>query len=119
MLPSSQSSLEWESLFGDKFREASDFALLEVFTPDEADVIVWDGILNPKSQEVIEVLRPVLDRGIPLILTGERRAFYEESVIAEAVPSQSWKTHVLPPWGSLPEELLLSLSQVMKGTVNV
>ena len=118
-LPSSQLALEWESLFGDKYRDATEFTLVETYSPTDADAIVWDGILNPKSQEVIDHLRPVLDRGVPLILTGERRAFIEDSEIAELAPSPGWKTIPLPPWGSLPEDLLVALTQCLKGNPNV
>lgn len=113
-LSSSQSHLEWDSIFGDKYRDAVSFELIEVHSPQDADAIVWDGIVGPKSQELIESLRPFLDQGIPLILTGERRAFVEESVVAEALATTGWKTIVLPPWGSVPEELLLSLTQLME-----
>jgi len=111
-LSSSQSHLEWGSLFGDKYREALDFELQEVLLPQDADAIVWDGIVGPKSQGLIENLRPYLDLGIPLILIGERRGFVEESLVAESVVSPNWKIVHLPPWGSVPEDLLLTLEEI-------
>lgn len=112
-LSSSQAHLEWESLFGDKYRDAGSFELSLVDHPQDADVIVWDGILNPKSKDLVETLRPFLDRGIPLVLTGERRAFMDESVVAESLVTPGWKTITLPPWGSVPEDLILSLMEVL------
>lgn len=113
-LASSQSVLELDSLTGDKYREAVNFELSEVSRPEEAHVIVWDGILNPKSEGIVEALRPLLDRGLPLLLTGERRAFIDDSEVAESFISPSWKTLVLPPWGSVPETILLSLAKLME-----
>jgi hypothetical protein len=118
-LASSQSHLEWESLLGDKYREAAKFQMIEVDAPQNADVIIWDGVLNPKSRELIESLKPFLDKGVPLVLTGERRAFIEESVVAETLVAPAWKTIILPPWGSLPESLLLSLAEFVRKDAHV
>lgn len=114
-LSSSLSHLEWLSLLGDKFRDAAEFEAVETQSLDEANVIVWDGIAGPKSRGLVETLRPYLDRGIPLVITGEGRAFVDESLVAEVLGSQDWKSLVLPPWGSLPEDLALGLRDLLIG----
>lgn len=108
-----QLSTEWSSIMGDKYRTHLAFEPVLVNTPEEASVIVWDGVLTPKSTPVItDVISRVAEKAV-FLMTGEARTFFHEHPFVK-LDQRKLSAVFLPPSRVLPEELLEALDECRK-----
>lgn len=106
-------STEWLSLMGSKYIEHMDFVPVLVTSPDSAQVIVWDGILTPKSSRTMLSLLENLGSQKVLLLTGEAETSLQGSPFIKL--NRGDLPHVvLSPSRVLPEEILESLQECRK-----
>jgi Ni,Fe-hydrogenase III small subunit len=101
-------STEWASIMGDKYREHLSFEPVLVATPDEAQVIVWDGVVTPKSHQAINELLDRVSEKTVFLLTGEASTLFLDHPFLQ-MNSRKLLSVFLPPSKVLPEEILESL----------
>ncbi|MFL5785142.1 MAG: hypothetical protein ACJ76H_11055 [Bacteriovoracaceae bacterium] len=103
-------STEWAGLMGDKYREHMSFTPVLVATPEEAQVIVWDGVTTPKSQRLIQDLLNSVSDKVIFRLTGEAPTFFQDHPFVRLNRREISSVH-LPPSRVLPEEILEALEE--------
>lgn len=109
-------STEWVSLLGDKYRSHMDFEPVIVSEAGEADVVVWDGVLTPKSSMIITEFLEKLSEKTTLLITGEAKTLFLDHPFVKLHPKMLDAVY-LPPSRMLPEEILEALAECrMKGT---
>lgn len=110
---------EWLSLSGDKYASALSFPLEETTTAQEADVVLWDGVMTPRTQaHVYSVLHSLSDRQI-LLLLGEARTLLEHSPFVKLFESRSVRIAELCGWSILPEQILSVLDKCQHALAEV
>ncbi len=113
-----QLSTEWQSLMGDKYRTHLDFEPVLVCSPENAQVIIWDGVITPKSSTILLELFEKLSEKTVFLITGEAQTFLADHPFVRFSSLMARAVH-LPPSRVLPEELLDALSECRKRLVNV
>ncbi len=108
---------EWVSLMGSKYREHMDFSPVLVNSPDRAQVIVWDGVLTPKSSGAIAQIFETLGKEKVLLLTGEAETSLQHHPFVKL--SRDLPHVVLSPSRVLPEEILEALQECRKRLTHV
>ncbi len=103
-------STEWPSLLGDKYVHALKFSWEFVNVPEEADVIVWDGVISPKLSIYADRVMSRLQVGKVLLLTGEARTLYENHPFVKLLQLDQLRYVEVPGWSVLPEELLEAMT---------
>ncbi len=101
-------STEWASIMGDKYREHLSFEPVLVASPDEAQVIVWDGLTTPKSHNTITDLLDRVGEKTVFLLTGEAATLFQDHPFIR-FNTRNLASVFLPPSKVLPEEILESL----------
>jgi Ni,Fe-hydrogenase III small subunit len=103
-------STEWVGLMSDKYREHMSFTPVIVATPEEAQVIVWDGVTTPKSRRLIRELLDAVSGKVVFLLTGEGATFFQDHPFVRLNRREISSVH-LPPSRVLPEEILEALEE--------
>ncbi len=106
-------STEWASIMGDKYREHLNFEPVLVASPDEAQVIVWDGVMTPKSHTTISELIDRVGEKTVFLLTGEATTLLQDHPFIR-FNTRKLSSVFLPPSKVLPEEILESLQECRK-----
>ncbi len=106
-------STEWTSIMGDKYREHLSFEPVLVANPDLAQVIVWDGVMTPKSQNPITELLDRVGEKTVFLLTGEAATLFQDHPFIR-LNTRNLPSVFLPPSKVLPEEILESLESCRK-----
>lgn len=109
---------EWTSIMGDKYREHMSFEPVIVGNPEEAQVVVWDGVLTPKSSPVINEFLDKISVNTVLLITGEGPTFFQDHPFVK-LRSQLESAVFLPPSRVLPEEILEALDECRKRAPHV
>jgi hypothetical protein len=105
---------EWISIQGDKYRHALPFAWEIVDDLKLADVLVWDGVISPKSENLPEIVDDLVNKGKVLLLQGEAVTLMKEHPWVKLFYSEKVEFFSLPGWSVLPEELLGVLEKCYK-----
>ncbi len=109
-------STEWASIMGDKYRNHMSFEPALVSSPDLAQVVVWDGVLTPKSTPIIQEFLDRLSDKTVLLITGEASTLFHDHPFVK-LQSKINDAVFLPPSRVLPEEILEALDECRrKGT---
>lgn len=111
-------STEWSSIMGDKYRGHLSFEPILVNSPEAAQVIVWDGVLTPKSAPLIGKLLDTVSEKIIFLLTGEAQTLLKDHPFIK-LNSRNLSAVFLPPSNVLPEELMEALDECRKRAGNV
>lgn len=98
---------------GDKYRSHMYFETVIVQTPEEAKVIVWDGVLTPKSAPVINDVIDRADKNSVFLITGEGQTLFQDHPFVK-LSGRTDAAVFLPPSRSLPEDLLEALEECRK-----
>ncbi|MES2529154.1 MAG: hypothetical protein V4598_18860 [Bdellovibrionota bacterium] len=106
-------STEWTSIMGDKYREHLNFEPVLVASPDEAQIIVWDGVMTPKSHHSITKLIDRVGDKTVFLLTGEATTLLQDHPFIR-FNTRKLSSVFLPPSKVLPEEILESLQECRK-----
>ncbi len=107
------------SLLGSKFSRALPFewSLTNDFT--EAQIVIWDGFINPKNETIIKSMLTQSASSKILLVMGETATLFEGHPILKKADLSSVKYVELPGWNILPEELLSALEECYKKMTNV
>jgi Ni,Fe-hydrogenase III small subunit len=105
------SHTEWWSLLGDKYRHLLPFEWEIVDSPVDAQVLVWDGILAPKSGHRLRDLFDNLAGEKVLLLQGEATTLLADHPYVQVFEIGARNVVKLPGWGVLPEDLIQALSR--------
>ncbi len=111
-------STEWASIMGDKYREHMSFEPVIVSSPDVAQIVVWDGVMTPKSTPVInEFLEKISDKTV-LLITGEASTLFLDHPFVK-LQTKVKDAVFLPPSRVLPEEILEALDECLRKVTHV
>ncbi len=111
-------STEWMSIMGDKYRGHCSFEPVLVSTPEDAEVVVWDGILTPKNSRIIQELLDRLSDKVVFLISGEASTFHLDHPFVR-LNSRELPTVFLSPSKTLPEEILDALQECRKKASHV
>lgn len=106
-------STEWASIMGHKYREHMNFVPVLVSSPEEAEVIVWDGVMTPKSQRTLQELLDKTNDKTVFLMTGEATTFLHDHPFVRMNQRELTSVY-LPPSRVLPEEILDALDECRK-----
>lgn len=107
------SSTEWWSITGDKYRDYKGLNPVMVTAPEEAEIIIWDGIISPKSAAHINELLDNIAGSVVFLMTGEAATFHRDYPVVK-INNRDLPAVFLPPSRVLPEELLEALDECRK-----
>lgn len=99
---------EWMSILGDKYRDALPFSWEIVDDHTSADVIVWDGVIGPKSKAINSVLEELKKAKI-LLLMGEGMTSLKSHPLVNLIDLDQIKYVEVSGWSILPEDILSAL----------
>ena len=105
---------EWLSLLGDKYRNAMLFEIEMTTNFDEAQVVVWDGIVTPKNAYYLKPLMDKIIQSKVLLLQGETPTLYTNHPFVKLMNLDQFNYVELPGLSVLPEELLRALDQCIQ-----
>jgi Ni,Fe-hydrogenase III small subunit len=91
------------SVLGSKF-EAFPVPFEFTLAPEEADVLIWDGIFSPKS-EYSEIIFDLAKNKMVLLL-GESQTLFNGHPIVRSADLSELNVVELSGWNVLPEEIL-------------
>lgn len=111
-------STEWASILSDKYRDYKGLSPVMVSRPEDAEIIVWDGILTPKSSPHIKELIAKASPGTVMLITGEASTFHRDHPFVR-ISDVDFPAVFLPPSRVLPEELLEALDECRKRKAHV
>lgn len=97
------------SLLGDKYLYALPFSLNFVDKMDEADVIIWDGIITPKNHVLAEMILEEMKKTKVLLLLNDSMTLLKNHPIIKMFDPINLNYVELAGWSTLPEEFLGAL----------
>jgi len=97
------------SLLGDKYLHALPFSLNYVDKIDEADVIIWDGVITPKNHVLAEMILEEMKKTKVLLLLNESMTLLKNHPIIKMFDPINLNYVELTGWDTLPEEFLGAL----------
>lgn len=100
---------EWPAVLGDKFHKALSFEWAMTTDLKEADIVVWDGVISPKSASLLNPLIEELKQNKVLLLVGESMTSLRNHPMVKLVSTEGLRYVELSGWGVLPEEVLGAL----------
>ena len=107
------------ALLGDKYAHGLPFRFAFVETPEAAEVIAWDGVLNPKNASYVEVIVEELKRNKILLLLGESATLVQNHRTVELFDLTNLNFVEGSGWNALPEEILQALETCHQKLRNV
>lgn len=97
------------SLLGDKYLHALPFSLNFVDKMDEADVIIWDGVITPKNHVLAEMILEEMKKTKVLLLLNESMTLLKNHPIIKMFDPINLNYVELTGWSTLPEDFLGAL----------
>jgi Ni,Fe-hydrogenase III small subunit len=97
---------EMISLAGDKYKNVLPFEWTFVNSFNEADVVVWDGIITPRNQGYIRDMLENIGSTKALLLLGESLTLFRNHPMVQELKFDSIKKVEVAGWNILPEEIL-------------
>jgi Ni,Fe-hydrogenase III small subunit len=102
---------EWLTLLGDKYSGSLEFDFELVEEVNDAQVVVWDGIITPKNTYYVKPVLEKIRNSKILLLQGEIRTLFTGHPFVKMVNLENMKYVELPGLTVLPEQLLSALEQ--------
>jgi Ni,Fe-hydrogenase III small subunit len=102
---------EWLSIMGDKYSSAFSFKWQMVTDPNEAQILVWDGVLTPKNQSIIEPFITDKKPGRLFLLLGESLTLLKDNPMIRIINTEEIEHVPLFGWNILPEDILVALEK--------
>lgn len=100
---------EWLSIQGDKYKDALSFPWKMVNQFQDADVIIWDGLISPKASLVMEEIIEHLKKGKMLLLERQAETLHQHFPFVKILSLDQIRYIEVSGRNILPEELLLAL----------
>lgn len=97
------------SLLGDKYLHALPFSLKFVQNVEEADVIIWDGVITPKNHLLSEMILEEMKKTKVLLLLNDSMTLFKDHPIVKMFDPINLNYVELTGWSTLPEEFLEAL----------
>jgi Ni,Fe-hydrogenase III small subunit len=110
---------EMFSIQGDKYVRSLPFEWQIVNDMASADIIVWDGVITPKNQDVIKPLLESFKTSKVLLLLGESMTLFKNHPMVQLVELSDLRYVELAGWSVLPEEILSAFDQCREKLKNV
>lgn len=100
---------EMLAIQGDKYSKVLPFEWIFVNELDQADIVVWDGIVTPKNTSFVSQMLEKVKSNKVLLLLGESMTLFKNHPIANSFDYSEVKTVEVAGWNVLPEEILSAL----------
>lgn len=112
-------NLEWAPLLSHKYKDALDFNLELSSNLEDSQIIVWDGLITPKSEEIFNrVIKKLKSPDATLFYSGEERTLFSDHPYTKRYDLKDTRLEILPA-RPLPEEILFALDTFWKKRANV
>lgn len=111
LLPNLMMNTEFISLLGDKYATALPFTWKFVTDIHAADVIVWNGVIAPKFQGFMELLKEELQGNKVLLLMSESTTLQKELKSVSALDLDNIRYVEVAVQTALPESILSALDE--------
>lgn len=102
------------SLLGDKFSHGLPFSWELSKNYNESEIILWDGVMTPKNQKVVDKILSDVKTGKVLLLIGESQTLHKERPGMKLLNTENLNMVELSSWSVLPEEILGALETCYK-----
>lgn len=110
---------EWLSILGDKYQKALPFNWMMVTDVKEADVVVWDGVITPKSAPLVGPLVEEFKQNKILLLVGESMTSLRNHPLVKLAGLDDLRFVEISGWSILPEEILGAIEVCHQKLTNV
>lgn len=111
---------EWSSLLGDKYVSALPFPWSFTEKFEEAQIVAWDGFINPKmAPKLTNIINSLKSGQKILLLQREAYTFFEKNLFATFMNLDQVRYVELQSANVLPEDLILALELCHKKIYHV
>lgn len=100
---------EWPAVLGDKYQKALSFDWAMTTDFNEADIVVWDGVISPKSATLLAPVMEEFKQNKVLLLVGESMTSLRNHPMVKLLSTEGLRYVEVSGWGVLPEEVLGAL----------
>lgn len=100
---------EWPTVLGDKYQKALSFDWAMTTDFNEADIVVWDGVISPKSATLLAPVMEEFKQNKVLLLVGESMTSLRNHPMVKLLSTEGLRYVEVSGWGVLPEEVLGAL----------
>lgn len=97
---------EWTAVLGDKYSNSLPFSWSFVNNIQEAQVVVWDGVITPKMEPLLAPLLEDFKQTKVLLLVGESMTSLKNHSMVKLVSLDDLRYVEISGWSVLPEEIL-------------
>ncbi len=102
------------SLLGDKYVSSLPFSWEFSKDYDQSDIVMWDGVMTPKNNDIVEKILGDVKSGKVLLLLGESQTLHKDRPGVKILNTENLNMVELPGWSLLPEELLAAIETCYK-----
>ena len=110
---------EWLSIQSDKFSRTLPFEWEIVNDYASAEIVVWDGVITPKNEEITSAMFKDFKESKVLLLLGESMTLLRNHPIVHMLNPEGLRYVELAGWNILPEEILSALELCREKLKNV
>lgn len=110
---------EWLSIQSDKFSRALPFEWETVSDYASAEIVVWDGVITPKNEEIVSRMMNDFKETKVLLLLGESMTLLKNHPIVKMLNPTGLRFVEVASWNILPEEILSALEICREKLKNV
>jgi hypothetical protein len=102
------------SVLGDKFAASLPFEWELSKDYASSEIVLWDGIITPKNQKIVDKILDDIKSGKVLLLLGESQTLHKERQGVKILNTENLNVVELSSWSVLPEEILGALEDCYK-----
>lgn len=110
---------EWLSIQSDKFSRSLPFTWEIVSDYASAEVVIWDGVITPKNEEIVSKMFTDFKEAKVLLLLGESMTLLKNHPTVKMLNPEGLRYVELAGWNILPEEILSALEQCRERIAHV
>ena len=110
---------EWLSIQSDKFSRSLPFSWEIVSDYASAEVVIWDGVITPKNEEIVSKMFTDFKEAKVLLLLGESMTLLKNHPTVKMLNPEGLRYVELAGWNILPEEILSALEQCRERIAHV
>jgi hypothetical protein len=102
------------SVLSDKFVGSLPFSWELSKDYESSDIVLWDGIITPKNQKIVDKILGDIKSGKVLLLIGESQTLHKDRPGIKILNTENLNIVELSSWSVLPEEILGALENCYK-----
>ncbi len=110
---------EWFSVQSDKFSRSLPFSWEIVSDYASSEVVIWDGVITPKNEEIVGKMFTDFKETKVLLLFGESMTLLKNHPTVKMLNPEGLRYVELAGWNILPEEILSALEQCRERIAHV